>query len=60
MYLQETSIECPWCGESFTVPIDTSQGDHEQIEDCTVCCRPISILVECDPGEILSIEAIRP
>ncbi len=39
--VEEASINCPYCGESQTVLIDCSQGDHEYIEDCQVCCRPI-------------------
>ncbi len=60
MYLQEAFIDCPWCGECYPTQIDTSQGDHELIEDCTVCCRPISVLVECSPGDLHSVQSQRP
>jgi len=59
-YILEASVDCPWCGETFPTSIDTSQGDHEHIEDCAVCCSPISIQVECEPGEIFSLQAERP
>ncbi len=59
-YLQQSSIDCPWCGEVFDTTIDTSQGDHEHIEDCSVCCRPISVSVQCEPGEIFSVQSGRP
>ena len=26
--------------------IDTSQGEHSYIEDCEVCCRPITVHVQ--------------
>jgi len=39
--LFEKNISCPYCGETYGVLIDASQGDHEYIEDCYVCCRPI-------------------
>ena len=58
--IQEAFVDCPWCGESFPTQIDTSQGDHEHIEDCTVCCSPILVSVECSPGEILSFDCSRP
>jgi hypothetical protein len=58
--IQEEHIDCPWCGEAFSISIDTSCGSHEYIEDCTVCCRPILISVECEPGSISSVDPQRP
>lgn len=55
--LAEGSVVCPYCGEAYSTMIDTSQGAHETIEDCPVCCRPIQLIVECEPGELLSISA---
>jgi hypothetical protein len=53
-YLCEIAVECPYCGEPVPTLIDTSQGDHSTIEDCTVCCRPIQFEVQCEPGEVIS------
>jgi phage terminase large subunit GpA-like protein len=53
--LAEYEIQCPHCGESFSITIDTSQGDHGMIEDCTVCCRPIQLTIQCEPGEIVDV-----
>jgi len=40
--LEESTIICPYCGESFTVIVDCSVFDEQEyIEDCEVCCRPI-------------------
>jgi phage terminase large subunit GpA-like protein len=52
----ETEIACPHCGESFSLQVDTSQPEQALIEDCTVCCRPISLLILSRPGEIESVE----
>jgi len=52
-YLHEMVVECPFCGESIPVTVDTSQGDYSTIEDCTVCCRPIQFDFECRPGEVI-------
>lgn len=49
-------IQCPWCGETCTLAIDTSQGSQRLVTDCEVCCRPMEVVVECDPGEILSLD----
>jgi len=40
--LQEESISCPYCGEMIEVLIDPEDCEQEYIEDCQVCCRPIS------------------
>jgi hypothetical protein len=54
-FLAEIEMACPHCGEFFPLRIDTSQGDHVTIEDCTVCCRPITLRLECRPGEVLRV-----
>jgi hypothetical protein len=59
-YLVDTEMECPYCGESFPISVDTSQGDHTMIEDCTVCCRPMYIRIECAPGEVFGAMVDRP
>jgi hypothetical protein len=46
-------IECPYCGERIEIVVDCSVDDQEYVEDCAVCCRPITInaMVD-DDGEI--------
>jgi hypothetical protein len=36
-------VFCPYCGEPNEVLIDPSEGSHDYIEDCQVCCRPIEL-----------------
>jgi len=50
------SIQCPFCGQSFEVTIDTSVASQRFTTDCEVCCRPFEVVVECEPGEVLSVE----
>ena len=54
----ETSetVQCPFCGQSFELTIDTSQPEQRFTTDCEVCCRPFEVFVECEPGEVLSID----
>ena len=54
-FLAETEITCPHCGEVFPLQIDTSQPEQTLIEDCTVCCRPINLSLQCRPGSIIEI-----
>lgn len=46
--LPSTEIQCPYCGESIDILTDDSAGDQRYIEDCQVCCRPISIAITVD------------
>lgn len=55
--LEPSIIQCPYCGEAIEVLVDCSVQSQEYIEDCSVCCRPITISVESWQGELVSIEA---
>lgn len=46
--LPTADIQCPYCGERIEVIVDDSAGDQRYIEDCQVCCRPITIVVSID------------
>ena len=54
----ENSAEvlCPYCGQASTLTIDTSIASQQFTTDCEVCCRPFRVSVECEEGEILSID----
>ena len=41
-------VSCPYCGEPIELMLDASAGEQRYIEDCTVCCRPISVSVSID------------
>lgn len=44
-------ITCPYCGESYETGVDASAGSSCYIEDCTVCCRPIEMLLRADGND---------
>jgi hypothetical protein len=50
------TVQCPFCGQSFELILDTSVASQRFTTDCEVCCRPLELLVECEPGEILSLD----
>jgi hypothetical protein len=54
-------VTCPWCGSPTDVAVDRSAGSQEFVEDCGVCCSPITVRVDCDPltWELLSISVAR-
>ena len=39
---------CPYCGELITLTVDASAGAQTYIEDCAVCCRPITVILDID------------
>jgi transcription elongation factor Elf1 len=55
----ETEIDCPFCGEPFTIVVDTSVDEQSYIEDCSVCCRPIQLVVRSSDDELTSVTANR-
>ena len=40
---ESTYIDCPYCGERIEIVVDCSVEYQEYIEDCAVCCRPITL-----------------
>jgi hypothetical protein len=53
-------VECPYCGESFETPIDTSSGSARYVEDCQICCQPIEFSIEVDHAGVLqSLSTLR-
>ena len=47
---------CPFCGQELELRVDASVASQHFTTDCEVCCRPLAIRVECEPGEILGLE----
>ncbi|MEO8809425.1 MAG: CPXCG motif-containing cysteine-rich protein [Rhodanobacter sp.] len=51
--LAPSVIACPYCGESIELLVDVSIPDQQYIEDCQVCCRPITLTIHVeDDGEV--------
>ena len=56
---EEVSIECPFCGETVTILVDTSVSNQSYVEDCSVCCRPIQFDVSCEDGAVVQVNVDR-
>lgn len=53
------SIECPHCGETFSLALDASEGSAEFTVDCEVCCRPMTVSVRInDDGEFEGVDVV--
>ena len=58
--LIETSVQCPYCWESFTLLVDGSVESQEYGEEGEVCCRPIDFVVEVDDlGEVAVVARLQ-
>lgn len=44
----EHFFTCPYCWERISMILDCTEVDAAYIEDCEVCCRPISIYFKFD------------
>jgi transposase-like protein len=51
-------VSCPYCGQTFELVVDTTVASQRFTTDCEVCCRPFEVVVECEPGEILSLQVL--
>jgi len=52
------AINCPHCGETFTLALDVSEGSAEFTVDCEVCCRPMKVSVQIEDGEIAGVDVV--
>ena len=46
--LASETVKCPYCGEYIDLFIDPSADEQRYIEDCSVCCRPMNVVVHID------------
>jgi len=51
------TFQCPFCGQEMELAVDTATPRQRFTTDCEVCCRPIEVTIECESGEVVSLEA---
>lgn len=54
-FLTEETVSCPYCGEPIAVLLDPQEAGQQYIEDCKVCCQPITFNVTLDSMGHLSV-----
>jgi hypothetical protein len=42
------AVQCPYCGERLETRVDLTADEPSYIEDCQVCCRPMTFFVTFD------------
>lgn len=55
--LSQQTVICPYCGEPIEVLIDPEEAGQQYIEDCQVCCKPITFSVATGIEGQLSVSA---
>ncbi|MBI2363081.1 MAG: CPXCG motif-containing cysteine-rich protein [Elusimicrobia bacterium] len=45
-------VECPHCGDTFEVRVDSSQEGQDLVQDCQSCSRSVTLSVEVEEGEV--------
>ncbi len=51
--MQEHFFQCPYCWEEISMLLDISVS-QQYIEDCEVCCNPISVSTTFEDGALIS------
>lgn len=52
----EHHFQCPYCWEEISMLLDPS-ASQTYVEDCEVCCNPITVSVNFEDGELQSFSA---
>lgn len=55
--MHEHFFQCPYCWEDISMLLDTSIASQSYVEDCEVCCNPITITANFNGGKLASFEA---
>ncbi|MCX7546606.1 CPXCG motif-containing cysteine-rich protein [Xanthomarina sp. F1114] len=54
--MEEHLFQCPYCWETVSMLLDSSQSEQEYIEDCEVCCNPIQVLIKFESQLLVCFE----
>jgi hypothetical protein len=50
---------CPYCWQEISMLLDPDMSKEEYVEDCQVCCNPISVRFEIDDDRVIKFEVIK-
>jgi len=53
----EYFFTCPYCWKEISFLIDVSEKYQSYVEDCEVCCKPITVTFEIEEGKVASFQA---
>lgn len=53
----EHGFTCPYCWEAISMLLDLTAEDQAYVEDCEVCCNPISVSFRAEGGAVVDFRA---
>ena len=53
--LQSYDAACPHCWETINLTLDMSVAGQSYVEDCPVCCHPMTISYTVADGELIEV-----
>jgi hypothetical protein len=56
MFETTAEVSCPHCGEMILLFLDLSVEEQSYIEDCSVCCQPMTVSYSAAGGELQSLQ----
>jgi hypothetical protein len=54
--IESVTVTCPYCWQAIEISLDLSTEEQRQIEDCSVCCRPMVIRYRAEGGELVTLD----
>ena len=57
MFETTAEVMCPHCGETILLFLDLSVESQSYIEDCSVCCQPMTVSYTAAEGELQEVSA---
>ncbi|MEM9056648.1 MAG: CPXCG motif-containing cysteine-rich protein, partial [Pseudomonadota bacterium] len=49
-------VTCPTCWQIISIVFDLSFPDQTVVEDCQVCCNPMTIHYRAEHGELVDVQ----
>ena len=56
MLEESVEVSCPYCGETISILLDLSVESQSYIEDCSVCCQPMTVSYACEDGQLTQLD----
>lgn len=57
--IEETAVDCPWCGAHNDLLVERTEGEDLGIRDCSACCSPMVLRVRQWTADGVIVEAER-
>lgn len=55
--IEEKQFLCPCCGSVISMLLELGHGGQRYVEDCEVCCNPVTISYQVDENGLADFDA---